>query len=319
MTEAPRIALFADTFYEVNGAARTCREWDAFARRRNLPFLCVRWGQRAAAMRRRRGVESGLGAQPAVLPASIPTCVSTCASFRFLGAVEAHVRRFRPDFIHLTSPGDLGILGAIVAARLKTPLAASWHTNLHEFAARRVNRVCSWLPGGVRSRRGQLRRALRDGSRLLVLRAGAGAVRAQPRPAPASCARAPAAPCFPWGAASIPSSFTPRRRSRTDSDLVLAFVGPPHAGEEPAPAASSRRCVARGRHRALPIPDHRRRRRARLARAQSSQRRVHWRAHRRAAGAGLCRRGYLSLSVPNRHVRQCGAGSARCPAFRRSS
>ena len=55
---------------------------------------------------------------------------------RFLDATEAVVRRFRPDFIHLTSPGDLGILGAIIAARLNIPLAASWHTNLHEFAAR---------------------------------------------------------------------------------------------------------------------------------------------------------------------------------------
>jgi phosphatidylinositol alpha 1,6-mannosyltransferase len=40
-----RIALLADTFHEVNGAARTCREWEAHARRHQLPFLCVRWGR----------------------------------------------------------------------------------------------------------------------------------------------------------------------------------------------------------------------------------------------------------------------------------
>src|SRR5215472_1733111 len=40
----PRVALIADTFYEVNGAARTCREWEAFARRRRLPFFCARRG-----------------------------------------------------------------------------------------------------------------------------------------------------------------------------------------------------------------------------------------------------------------------------------
>src|SRR5262249_23207055 len=30
------------------------------------------------------------------------------------------------------------------------PLAASWHTNLDEFAERRITRLCSWLPGFVR-------------------------------------------------------------------------------------------------------------------------------------------------------------------------
>src|SRR4029077_18182542 len=45
---APRIALLADTYYEVNGAARTCREWEAFARERELPFFCVRLGKRQA-------------------------------------------------------------------------------------------------------------------------------------------------------------------------------------------------------------------------------------------------------------------------------
>jgi phosphatidylinositol alpha 1,6-mannosyltransferase len=38
-----RVALLADTFHEVNGAARTCREWEAYARRHERPFLCVRW------------------------------------------------------------------------------------------------------------------------------------------------------------------------------------------------------------------------------------------------------------------------------------
>ena len=46
MENTPRVALLADTFYEVNGAARTCREWDAFARRRQIPFFSVRSGNK---------------------------------------------------------------------------------------------------------------------------------------------------------------------------------------------------------------------------------------------------------------------------------
>ena len=83
MTGAPRIALFADTFYEVNGAARTCREWDAFARRRRLPFLCDSMGpaRRGVAKTARCGVWTWCAA--GCPSRSIPICVSICASSAF--------------------------------------------------------------------------------------------------------------------------------------------------------------------------------------------------------------------------------------------
>src|SRR5689334_20709163 len=40
----PRVAYFPDSFHEVNGVAHTSRHFEAFARRRGLPFLCVRAG-----------------------------------------------------------------------------------------------------------------------------------------------------------------------------------------------------------------------------------------------------------------------------------
>ena len=46
----PRVAYFPDSFHEVNGVAHTSRHFEAYARRRNLPFLCVRAGNRAQAM-----------------------------------------------------------------------------------------------------------------------------------------------------------------------------------------------------------------------------------------------------------------------------
>src|SRR5664279_4223542 len=45
----PRVAYFPDSFHEVNGVAHTSRHFEAFARRRNLPFLCIRAGDRAQA------------------------------------------------------------------------------------------------------------------------------------------------------------------------------------------------------------------------------------------------------------------------------
>ena len=46
----PRVAYFPDSFHEVNGVAHTSRHFEAFARRRNLPFLCVRAGDRTKAI-----------------------------------------------------------------------------------------------------------------------------------------------------------------------------------------------------------------------------------------------------------------------------
>jgi len=42
--------LLPDSFHEVNGVAHTSRHFEAFARRRNLPFLCVRAGDRIQAI-----------------------------------------------------------------------------------------------------------------------------------------------------------------------------------------------------------------------------------------------------------------------------
>ena len=48
--------------------------------------------------------------------------------------------------VHITGPSDIGQLGAYVAHRLDLPLVASWHTNLHDFAACRVEKQLGFLP-----------------------------------------------------------------------------------------------------------------------------------------------------------------------------
>jgi len=68
---------------------------------------------------------------------------------RHLGCVQEELRRFRPDVVHITGPSDIGILGTVAAIRLGIPLAASWHTNVHEYAARRADRILpKWLIRG---------------------------------------------------------------------------------------------------------------------------------------------------------------------------
>lgn len=62
--------------------------------------------------------------------------------WRHYQAIEDALREFDPDIVHITDPSDVGQLAALVAYRLRVPLAASWHTNLHEYAEQEEQRCC---------------------------------------------------------------------------------------------------------------------------------------------------------------------------------
>ena len=134
----PRIAFFPDSFHEVNGVAHTARNFVAFAQRRGIPMLCVRAGDLGETSSRQGVVEilqleRGHWALPVEQDLSFDPFF-----FRHIQAIGTALKRFGPDVIHITGPSELGILGAAFARRLRVPLAASWHTNIHEYAARRL-------------------------------------------------------------------------------------------------------------------------------------------------------------------------------------
>ena len=140
----PRVAFFPDSFHEVNGVAHTSRNFLAFAERRDLPFLCVRAGGAAP---RLTPLEISGNLQTLELPRSGASIqMEKDLDFdplfwRHAGLIHRALRAFRPDVIHITGPSELGIFGAYFAWKLGIPLAASWHTNVHEYAARRL----AWL------------------------------------------------------------------------------------------------------------------------------------------------------------------------------
>jgi glycosyltransferase involved in cell wall biosynthesis len=229
---APRVALIADTFYEVNGVARTCREWEAFARRRRLPFFCARWGRRStpAATARRATLHTDG-------PVWTMDMVHTPMAYRIdsdlyfdlfllraLEPIAEELKRFQPDIIHVTSPGDMGILGLILAARLRKPLALSWHTNVHEFAGRRAAKMLGWLPTGLRAFVTEW--AERFVLNLVCRFYRRGDMEFAPNPELMRIIRSQTGkPTFPMGRGVDTTLFSPERRDRTDRELVLGFVG----------------------------------------------------------------------------------------------
>jgi len=142
----PRVAYFPDSFHEVNGVAHTSRHFEAYARRKNLPFLCIRAGDRSETL-----IEDGN-----VWTLELPRSILSFAlekDLRFDPAFPRHIPimdevldRFEPELIHITGPSELGMLGAGLAHHRSLPLAASWHTNVHEYLARRSDWFLKLLP-----------------------------------------------------------------------------------------------------------------------------------------------------------------------------
>jgi glycosyltransferase involved in cell wall biosynthesis len=222
VSSIPRVAFFPDSFHEVNGAALTCRQLEAFAARQDRPFLTVRCGPRE--FYQHTGTQWRLQFQRGRL--SIPLDRDlTFDPLLFLRrrkeALDA-VGRFAPDLIHITSPGDLGILGAWVAHVLRVPLVASWHTNIHEFAARRLGRTLRFLPGIGRLQdaveRFVLRRALWFFARADV------ALAPNPELVNMIAARS-GKPAFLMTRGVDTSMFSPGRRDRNEGPFTLGFVG----------------------------------------------------------------------------------------------
>jgi phosphatidylinositol alpha 1,6-mannosyltransferase len=145
MTAEPRVAFFCETFQETNGVALTARQLVAFAARNGRPFLAVHGGPKVA-----RFAEGGV---TRLELSRGPVSFAIESDLRYdlwLWRHAAEARRaleeFRPDVIHVTSPGEFGQLGGYLAHALKIPLVASWHTNLHQFAARRLRKLLRCLP-----------------------------------------------------------------------------------------------------------------------------------------------------------------------------
>ena len=149
MTASPRVALFCETYHEINGVALTARQLVAYAKRKRLPLLAIHGGKlpgtsdeesvRRVELRRAWasiGIESDLEYD--------------FFFWRYRKPILEEVQKFRPDVIHITSPGELGQLGVYLSRKLKIPLVASWHTNFHQFAARRLRKAIGFAPRSVK-------------------------------------------------------------------------------------------------------------------------------------------------------------------------
>jgi phosphatidylinositol alpha 1,6-mannosyltransferase len=77
------------------------------------------------------------------------------AFLRHIPLIGEVLERFKPDLIHITGPSEVGMLGAGLAHHMSLPLAASWHTNVHEYAGAALGLVPAPAAGAPLGATGQ--------------------------------------------------------------------------------------------------------------------------------------------------------------------
>ena len=145
MRAEPRVALFTDSYLEVNGVARTSREFTAYTNRHSIPLLCIHAAPQTERIEEGSLTRLGLKRTPVGFRIEEDQRFDLLL-WRHLNLAVETVREFKPDLIHLTGPSDVGLLGAYVAHLLRVPQVLSWHTNLHEYAGRRLGKLAAFMP-----------------------------------------------------------------------------------------------------------------------------------------------------------------------------
>jgi phosphatidylinositol alpha 1,6-mannosyltransferase len=221
----PRVAYFPDSFHEVNGVAHTSRNFVAYAERHGFPFLCVRAGGRAEAFEQvgeLRTLEFGRSRASVRMEKDLEF---DALFWRHGGAIRRELERFRPDVIHITGPSELGMFGAYFAWEMGIPLAASWHTNLHEYAARRMD----WLTARMGKRGDAVGQGVED-SALWATSQFYKLAKVLFAPNDELCRmleKSTGRPCYLMQRGVDTELFSPERRTRmaAEASVVLGYVG----------------------------------------------------------------------------------------------
>jgi len=223
MKKIPRVALFAETFHETNGAANVLRRLTAYAQEKDYPFLCVRGGKET-----RFWTEGNL--QILELKRS-RAAIKLDTELRYDPLLWRHknlvgkvLKDFSPDVLHLTGFSDVSQLGFYFAHFWSVLAVASWHTNGHEYAARRALQKFGWLPAKMQRQLGNLiEKAVLHGSMKMHFLAQ---VQLAPNEELVRLMRKMTRrPSFLMSRGVDTEFLSPSKRQRTDNVFTIGYVG----------------------------------------------------------------------------------------------
>jgi glycosyltransferase involved in cell wall biosynthesis len=207
----------------VNGAALTSREFVEYGKRNGLPVLTIHPHTETRLFDEGSVRYVELQRSLATVPVETDFGFDTLM-WRYKGLIEKELEKFKPDIIHVVSPGDLGLLSIVIARKLKLPIVLGYHTNLHEFARHRLEKSLSFLPQRFVESAGK---AAEDHSLSLLLQLYklACASLAPNREYTELLEKASGKRSFVMTRGVDTVQFDPAKRTRTDDDFVIGFVG----------------------------------------------------------------------------------------------
>lgn len=137
-----KIALFTDTYDEVNGVANTFQHLTRYCRKHDIPFDVY-----THTVHRDSADEDGSVRIFRYKPA-LPIDIYSDLSFdiklpRFRIFKDVRARHY--DLVHTATPGSMGLHGLALALLDKIPLVSSYHTCLPEYVRDRVENVATRL------------------------------------------------------------------------------------------------------------------------------------------------------------------------------
>jgi len=145
MNNNPRVALFADTLHETNGAANVLRRLRSFAEETSRPFLCICAGSETRLTRTGQVRTLELKRSRLSIPIDGELKYDPFL-WRYKKLVQDVLGDFDPDIIHVTGVNDVSQLGFYFAHFDEINAVVSWHTNTHEYVARRLVGAAPWFP-----------------------------------------------------------------------------------------------------------------------------------------------------------------------------
>ena len=127
----------------------TSKRLTGYAQKMGYPFLCIHAGPKNDTWQDESITYLSLKRSPARFTLDEDLAYDPLFQ-RHTGKVIRALMKFQPDVIHITGLNDVSIVGAYLAWKLKIPMVGSWHTNVHEFAATRLDSVLGFMPAGAR-------------------------------------------------------------------------------------------------------------------------------------------------------------------------
>ena len=134
----PKIALFTDTYDEVNGVANTFRYLTEYCCKHNRQLDIYAHSDKADRLER-CGSVTIRRYQPAVPLDIYFDMIFDLKLPRLRIFNDARARKY--DLIHIATPGSLGLNGWALARLDHIPLIGSYHTSLPEYLSRRVDKI----------------------------------------------------------------------------------------------------------------------------------------------------------------------------------